>query len=129
MSLLVRRRMTNEATSGPTFELHEVTFTVTEKTKPDTILNMYISQAIEFCYFPITPNTQTNTIARGLKWPDVNLLGETGSSAGNTAFDNNVNTPTQYNVNDQSYNVIRERTVLNFIPPGTYKLKFYGIPA
>lgn len=109
------------------YELHEIEFEITGGTAFSTILNTYIQESIDWCYFPIDGNTNLYTVARGLKWPTNNLLGDTGSTAGNTAITADVPQPFQYYVNDQTYSAVRLRANVNNPPDGRYKLKFYGI--
>lgn len=110
-----------------TYELHEIEFEITASTIYSTILNTYIQESSDWCYFPIDGNTNLNTIARGAYWPQVDRLGDTGSAAGNTAMTGNIPLPVQYYINDQTYSAVRLRGNVNSLSAGRYKLKFYGI--
>lgn len=109
------------------YELHEIEFEITTSTNYSTILNTYMQESSDWCYFPIDGNTNLHTIARGTFWPLVDRLGDTGSAAGNTAITQNVPLPIQFYVNDQTYSAVRLRANVNNLSAGRYKLKFYGI--
>lgn len=121
--------------SGDVWELHEITGIVTtSSTDPYTLLNTYISKCSQWCYFPTSASPRVGSVARGMSFSEdsnnyypINLLGDTGSTAGNTAITNNVYVPGQFYVNDQSVSSIRSRGNVNSIPAGTYTLKFYGV--
>lgn len=129
MTLMERRRgmAMMKGDDDLKYEVHEIVFTITAKTDYPEILNKYIRECADFCYFPVDGNTNLNTVCHGTIWPPNTKIEPTGSSAGNTAFPNGVRMPREYNVNDQTYNVVRERGNIKELPAGTYKLKFYGI--
>ena len=127
---MINRRRALMAAQGEDemqYKLHEVEFEISSATTYSTILNTYIQECIDWCYFPTDGNTALSTVARGTKWPLDDRLGDTGNAAGNTAIASNVPQTMQYTVNDQTYSATRSRGNVNNLPAGSYKLKFYGI--
>lgn len=110
------------------YTLHEVEFEIDPGPGYySDVLDTYVQECSEWCYFPVDGNTNTNSVARGFRWPNTDSLGDTGSGAGNTAIAGNVQRPVYYTCNDQTYNAVRYRLNIGSLPAGRYKLKFYGI--
>ena len=115
---------------GKVYELHTIeNIVLASGTLPATFLCQYIDECAEWCYFPTSETTSVQTIARGfcfsqssIGYGSTNYLGSTQNS-----ITSSVPQPTQFQVNDNTYNSTRQRGNINTIPPGTYTLKFYGV--
>ena len=115
------------------YEFHSVEFTCVSTTYPPNIISTFIKECTTWRYYPIgTSNTQTNTIGIGNCYFGSSVSMAAADSLNTITTDLGVSlaghaSPSQFIVNDQTYDATRARSNLNSIPAGTYKLEWYGL--
>lgn len=112
------------------FAWHTVQFTLATDTATATVLNTYIGKYMEFFLYPAdSDNTNLNTIAVGGNVPLELVNNNNYPVVTPTGVTLNPMQPTQYYVNDQTYNAVRARGNLLAKPAGNYILTWYGTGA
>ena len=116
---------------GEAYELHSVQITLSASTPIYTILKTYVKECSSWRIYPTDPsNTALSTIAAGTAFrnTDSSQLSPDMMPAAQSAT--GVNVPSNigiFYVNDQTYNVVRQRGNVNIKPAGAYQLDFYGV--
>ena len=110
--------------SGDIWEKHEIDFTLASSTAYTTILGWYVKECANHIIYPTdSSNTALNTIVAGDCYNTSKYLGTTKTPTGVSVSPST----SQFYVNDQTYNVVRQRGNINNKPAGDYRLIFYGV--
>lgn len=118
---------------GSGYENHTIDFSLLSSTSTENILYQYIEECAGWAIYPAdADNTSLDTIVIGPWYKRVE--GYPSSTGKLPSFDGvttptgiSLSYPTQYYINDQTYNAIRMRGNRPLKPAGDYVLKFYGI--
>lgn len=117
--------------TGEAYELHSIQITLASSTLMISILNTYIEECSSWRIYPTeAENTELNTIAQGMAF--INNAGTNMSppimpvavSATGVSVPSNIS---NFNVNDATYNSVRQRANVASKPAGSYQLDFYGV--
>ena len=110
--------------SGDIWEKHEIDFTLASSTDYTTIMGMYVKECANYIIYPtVSSNTALNTIVASDCYNTSKYLGITKTPTGVSVYPST----SQFYVNDQTYNVVRQRGNVNNKPAGDYRLIFYGV--
>lgn len=110
--------------SGDVWEKHTVDFTLASSTAYTTIMGMYVKECANYIIYPtVSSNTALNTIVASDCYNTSKYLGITKTPTGVSVYPST----SQFYVNDQTYNVVRQRGNVNNKPAGDYRLIFYGV--
>ena len=110
--------------SGDVWEKHTVDFTLASLTTYTTIMGRYVKECANYIIYPtVSSNTALNTIVASDCYNTSKYLGTTKTPTGVSVSPS----ISQFYVNDQTYNVVRQRGNVGYKPAGDYRLIFYGV--